>query len=269
MIIDGTDLVDIGLVVGTRPGGRSGPSIRDPFAEIPGANQARRLGRGTIGPKTITLTGIVEAATIGALRTNLDKLAWYLRPQDSHTLEWSDDSTREYVVYFSDLIVNDFDPGGWVQPYAKVEVIVKAEDPRGRATSATDVNSAGALPRTLTPTAMGTAPMPVIITVTGSSTNVTSMTIAYRNSADATVSSFSWDGTDLTASDTLVIDTGLATVERNSVNDVASITDANGALPFDMDPDDGDYLTSSYPDIYITGTGTANTCKITYRERWW
>jgi hypothetical protein len=188
-------------------------------------------------------------------------------------LQWSDDATREWVVNFSEVAIRGIHPE-WVaidDSTAMVEctISMRAEDPRARAPSATDVNSAGALPRTLTPTAIGNAPMPVVITVTGSTTNITNMTIAYRDSADATVYSFSWDGDDLTASDTLVIDTGLATVERNGTNDIASITDANGALPFNMDPSDGDFITPTYPDIHITGTGTANTCKLTYRERWW
>jgi hypothetical protein len=198
----------------------------------------------------------------------MDKVAWYLRPGTSHTLQWSDDDTREWVVQFSEMTVRGIDPE-WVSPAVEVEVAMMAEDPRARNDTETNINSAGALPRTLTPTAIGNAPMPVVITVTGSATNITDMTIAYRDSVDATVYSFSWDGDDLTATDTLVIDTGLATVERNGTNDIANVTDASGALPFDMDPEDGDFVAQTFPDIYITGTGTANTCKLTYRERYW
>ncbi len=273
MIVDGFDLKTIGLVPHRRGASRSSPRFDQQFVQVPGAWKALWLGRGGVAEKVMSLTGHMVGSDVADLRGKLDELKWRLRPGGSHTLRWSDDATREWVVRFSEMIVRGIDPE-WiaVAGYAAVvvEVACEAEDPRAQNPTEQNVNSAGALPRVLTPTAMGNAPMPVLITITGNgAANITNLTIEYRDSGDTVLSTFTWDGADLTGSDTLTIDTGLAVVERNGTNDIASVTDTSGVLPFDMDPNDGDFVAQTLPDIRVSGTGTADVCRLTYRERYW
>lgn len=269
MLIDGTDVRDFGLIPADRAASRSSPFIRDPYAEIPGANTARRLGRGPVSSKPIILRGHIKETSAAALRAALDELKWRLRPGLEHTLRWSDDATREWLVHFTEIVVRGKGLE-WISNAVEIEVSVTAADPRGRNPTEQNVNSPGALPRVLTPGAMGDAPMPVIITITGNNAApIQSLTIEYRDAADVVVHSFDWDGTDLTGSDTLVLDLSKPSVERNGVNDIDSITESPIVLPFDLDPNDGDFLAPSLPDFRITGVGTADVCRLTYRERWW
>lgn len=268
MIIDGVDLKTKGLEVFRRGDSRSSPTFGDNFVQVPGMSSALWLGSAGVAQKPITLVGYIVATTLAQLRSRVDEIKWRLRP-GAHTLRWSDDATREWLVRTEQVLVRGFDPE-WVRTSVNIEITLWAEDPRGRNPTEQNVNSAGALPRVLTPAAIGNAPMPVILTITGNNGSpIPSITVEYRDSADAIIATFAWDGDDLTGSDTLVIDTGRAVVERNSTNDSANVTDSSGALPFDMDPARGDFVTQALPDIRIAGTGTADVCRLTYRERWW
>lgn len=268
MIVDGVNLETAGLIVGDRGESRSSPRFRDPYEGVPAAWQTIRLGRGTTEPKLITLDGAITAGSLSELRDRIDEIMWRLRPQAEHTLRWSDDATREWVVHFEQVRILGVG-AEWLQPHVRVSISVRAEDPRARAVAETTDSNPGSLSRFVTVSTIGNAPMPVVITITGSSDPLTLTRVEYQASGGAVVSKFDYTGPTLNTLDTLVIDTRRQVVERNGVNDIDNIDDPDGGLGFEVDPDDGDFLTQSNPRVRLVGLNTANQFDVTYRERWW
>jgi hypothetical protein len=265
MIIGGTNVADFGLIVESRETSRQAAAVISAIAGAPGAFRRVRIGQDAPEPLLITLTGHLIGTSLADLQTNLDELKYRTRPNTDLTIAWSDQTTREYIGRRESLEPTDIPPG-WVNPVVKVRLTILCPDPRARYSSAESESTSGAVPLILTP-AIGTAPMPVIITLKGNNaSNLVNPTIQYRDSSDNVVKTFTHTAT-MDGGDTLVIDTENFTVELNDANDIDNF---DGDF-FDMDPNDGDYLNqpSGRPDVRLSGTGTADQFKLDFRRRYW
>lgn len=273
MIIDGVDLITIGVVVGDRSPSRSAAATAQIVDGAPGAWRRVRLGRDAPQALAIPVIGhvvgdILTGGTLAQLRANLDKFKFIMRPDYEMAIRWSDQildtPIREWLGYRGTLRVDDITPG-WDTEGVRFQLGIICPDPFGRESTLQNKTTSGAAPLVLTPD-VGTAPMPVIITIQGHATNLVNPVVHYRDSANADIITISYTGT-LTASDTLVIDTEHFTAEVNSANVGGDISGSY----FDVNPGDGDYLGSpAGPDIQLTAdSGTATEFKVEYKRRYW
>lgn len=264
MIIDSVNLSTLGIKVLTRGTSLAAPRVRHAMAGTPGAQRRIRIGQEAPEPRLLTLAGLIEASSVSALQDAHDELKHMTRPGKDLTVAWSDRTGIEYIGRRESLDPQEFHPA-WLQTRLRFELAIICEDPRGRETSLQNKNTSGAAPLTLTPD-VGTAIMPVIITITGnSSANLVDPVVQYRDGSDSVITSFSYSGT-LTGSDTLVVDSEAFTVELNGSDDGGNLS---GTI-FDIDPGDGDYLGSpTGPDIRLTAdSGSADLFKVEYRRRY-
>lgn len=277
MIIDGTDLFDIGLIVDDRGRSKSGARARLAIGQAPFAFRRVIIGRAALLAKSITLRASVvtdndltRAAGRAQLATRLDNLKWRLRPDVDHVLRWTDDEAplREWLVQTDVVEQEDFDVG-WVNPHQRIDIRLTAEDPRARARILTTRSDPGATPRLVEFPSIGNAPMPAIITIVGNTVSpLTTPSLNYRDSSDVILTTLTFTGTPLTGTDTLVINLETFGVTLNGGN---AIDDIEGDF-FVIDPNDGDFLSllaADHPDITLTGTGTADTFDVAFRERFW
>lgn len=264
MIIDDVNLSTLGLTVQRRGSSLSAPRVRHIMAGRPGAQRQLRIGQEAPEARLLTLTGILEADSVANLQAAYDELKHRTRPTKNLTVAWSDRTGVEYTGRRESLEPDEFHPA-WLQTVLAVELAILCDDPRGKETSLQNKSTNGAAPLILTPD-VGTAVMPVIITITGSSSNLVDPVVQYRDGSDTVLYSFTYSGT-LTGSDTLVVDSEAFTVELNG-------SDAGGNLSgtiFDVDPGDGDPYagTPTYPDIRLTATsGSADLFKVEYYRRY-
>ena len=278
MIIDGTDLETIGLIVDDRGRSKSGARAKLAIGQAPFAFRRFIIGRAALLSKRITLRAAVvtdnqlsRAAGRTQLATRLDNLKWRLRPDVDHILRWTDDEAplREWLVQTDVVEQRDFIPG-WVTPHQRIDLILTAEDPRARARVVTTRSDPGATPRLVEFPSIGNAPMPAIITIVGNAgANLTTPSLNYRDSANLILTTLTFTGTPLTGTDTLVVNLETFGVTLNGANAVDDIT---GDF-FEIDPDDGDFLSglaADHPDITLTAvSGTADTFDVAFRERYW
>lgn len=264
MIVDGTDLSTIGVVVQSRSDSLSGVRHRNTYQVASGANQAVYTGR-SVEPKTIAVIATLDASSKAQFQSRLNELRWRLRPDQHHTLRWSDLDTWEWLVRIEENPVRGYTPA-WKNAPAEIELLVTAADPRARNRTLRTESGSGTPPLVLTPT-IGTAPMPVLITIVGNNAaNLVDPVLEYRDSSDVVIATYGYTGT-LTGSDTLTIDTETYVTELNGSNTIE-----NWDIPpfFEIDPDDGDFLAPSSPDIRLSATsGDADNFQLDYRERYW
>lgn len=278
MIIDGTDLLTIGLVSANRGRSRSGAKARLAIGQAPFASRRFIIGRQALEQKRITLRGAIvtdfgltPAAARAQLQTRLDDLKWRLRPDVDHILRWTDGQTplREWLVQTDIVETQDFVPG-WINPHERIDILLTAEDPRARARVETTRSDAGAAPRLVEFPSIGNAPMPAIITIVGNAgSNLDTPSLNYRDSSNAILATLTFEGAPLTETDTLIINLETFQVTLNGAN---AIDDIDGDF-FEIDPNDGDFLSGAaadHPDITLTAVaGTADTFDVAFRERYW
>lgn len=273
MIIDGVDLSTIGVVVGDRSPSRSAAGIQQVIVGAPGAWRRKRLGRQAPDPLIINLSGaivgdLLTGGTPAELRANIDQFKYIMRPDYEMAIRWSDAEgdtpVREWLGYRSTLRIDDIVPG-WETEAVRFQLQLICPDPFARETSEQTETDSGATPLLFEPD-IGTAPMPVVITLVGTAIPMVNPVIHYRNGADVDVTTLSYSGS-LSDTDTLVIDTEHFTAELNGSNAGGDIA----GTYFDIDPADGDYLGSpTAPDVQVTfDSGTAGSCELAYRRRYW
>jgi hypothetical protein len=264
MIIDDVNLNTLGVVPADRSPSRSAARVTQLIDGAPGAWRRVRLGRDAPDPLIITLRGAVVAANVSTLQDYIDELKWRLRPNKELTVQWSDTSDREWFGYRESLQIDDIAPG-WIQLGVNFFLSIICPLPFAQELSQQSSSSNGTPPRTITPT-IGTAPMPVEITIVGNASVLTNPVIHYRDSANDDVYTLAYAGT-LSASQTLVIDTELFTAEVNGANVGGNMS----GTYFQVDPNDGDYLGSpAAPDIYLTAdSGIATTFTVKWFRRYW
>jgi hypothetical protein len=264
MIIDGFDLKDItGLK--TRSPSRSAAKVKQIIQGAPGAWRRHRLGHDAPEPMLINVAGWVYGSTLSQMQSRLDELKFRVRPDAELVVTWSDVSGREFLGYRESLQIQEIAPD-WLTEGVGFQLRILCPMPHGRDTSLQNDTNSGALPRVITPT-VGTAPMPVVITITGNSGNLVNPVLHYRDGSDTDIYTLAYSGT-LGASDTLVIDTEAMTAVLNgSTNKAGSMS----GTYFDVNPGDGTPYAGSptYPDIQLTGTGTADLYKVEWRRRYW
>lgn len=271
MIIDGIDLSTINVIVEDRTPSRSAAATAQIVEGAPGAWRRIRLGRNVPEALQIHVIGHVvnEALDLEALRASIDQFKYMLRPNKELAVRWSDMTgdtpVREWLGYRHILRVDDIKPG-WLTEAVRFDLTLICPDPFANEASLQNKNTSGSAPLVLT-SDVGTAPMPVIITLQGHATNLVNPVLHYRDGSDADIIVISYAGT-LTVSDTLVIDTEFFTAEVNSANVGGLISGSY----FDVDPGDGDKYGGSptYPDIQLTAdSGDATLFKVEYKRRYW
>ena len=269
MIIDGNDLQSIAVLHDRGPS-RSAATVRQLIAGAPGAWRRVRLGRGAPEPLLITVDGWVignvdsPPGTQAQMQTNLDALKFWTRPDKELTISFSDISGRQWKGSRQSLQVAGIAPE-WLTEGVAFALRILCPVPYAEETSAQSDDTSGAAPLVLTPT-VGTAPMPVVITITGNAgANLENPVLHYRNGADADVETLAYAGTLVAgAAGTLVIDTGAMTAELNGVNVAGDMT----GTYFDINPGDGDLLGSpTGPDVQLTAdSGTADDFQLDWRR---
>lgn len=265
MIIDGTNVIDFGVVVEDRNPSRSAAATSQVLAGSPGAWRRVRLGRDAPEALGIHVIGSVIGDDISDLQDNIDRLKWEMRPDREFALRWSDTSDREWYGYRTTLVVNDIKPG-WLTRGVSFNLKIVCPDPFARELSLQDESTSGSAPLTLT-MPNGTAPMPVVITIQGHASTLINPVLHYRDGSDTDIITISYAGS-LNVSQTLVIDTEHFTAKVNGSNVGGDISGSY----FDVNPGDGDKYAGSptYPDIRLTAdSGAATDFQIEYKRRYW
>jgi hypothetical protein len=270
MILDGTDVSTFGVIVEDRNPSRSAAATKLVVDGAPGAWRRIHLGDEAPDALEIEVRGHVVAASLAALASRIDELKFRLRPRREIAVRWSDTSDREWFGYRHKLAILDLPPG-WVMKGSLAVVRFQASiicpDPFAHELSQQTLESNGAAPQTVTPT-VGTAPMPVVITLTGNnSANLVNPVLHYRDGSDTDIITLSYGGT-LNGSDVLIINTETFVATLNGSN---AGGDISGSY-FDVDPGDGDPYAGSptYPDIQLTAdSGTADLFRVQYYRRYW
>lgn len=269
MIINGTNIRTFEAIVTDRSPSRSAAATKSVLAAAPGAWRRVRLGRDAPDALEINLVGFVvaENQSLVTLQSNIDRLKFELRPQREMTIVWSDDvqtPAREFQGFRTLLKIDDIGPG-WVTNGVRFQTKIICPVPFAKETAEQTDTDNGTPPRLITPT-VGTAPMPVIISITGNASNLVDPVLEYRDGSNNVLFTLAYVGS-LTAAQTLVINTEAFTAEVNSVN-VGG--DMSGTF-FDVDPGDGDFLGSpNAPDIRLTATsGIADLFEVKWFRRYW
>lgn len=270
MIIDGNDLKTI-AVLKDRPGSRSAASVKQIVAGAPGAWRRVRMGRGAPDPLQVVCRGWVvgdpndmDGGTPAQMRANLDQLKFWTRPDKELIITWSDISGRQWYGYREELSIGGVHPE-WTTPATAFALRIICPMPYAQETTPQTDDTSGAAPRVLTPS-VGTAPMPILITITGSSSNLVNPVLHYRDKNNSDIHTLSYAGT-LTAAQTLVINTEAMTAVLNGSTNVAG--DMSGVY-FDVNPGDGDYLGSpNGPDVQLTAdSGSTDDFQLDWARRY-
>ena len=268
MLINGTNVSTFNAIPSRRAGNR-GIVNHDQLVEVaPGASRGVLVGRGGASPHQVTVEGFVYADTVAGLQANLDRLAYECDPERDLQLEFSDRANVEFVGRVVSLEIGDMDHG-WVVPVALCRVKVAVAEPYRRDTSSNDLTDSGTAidvsPLVVTLT-VGTAPMPVVITILGGAgTSLVDPVINYRDGANTILQTLTYAGT-LTGTDTVIINTETFACTLNGADARANLS---GTF-FDVNPRDGDFQGSpNAPDIQLTATsGDADDFDVDYRRRW-
>ena len=281
MIVDGINIFDdLGLLVRDRGNSLQAAGVKLALGQSPFAHRRRLLGRQatdalkvTLRGSIITDNGLTPTAAKAQLQDRVDRLKWRLRQQDEHTLRWSDITDRFWDVEFQEIQVRGRDPD-WIQLAKFIDIRTLAIDPRAQAEVETALDDPGALPRLNEVLPIGTAPQDGLITIVGNAAAplLTNWDLEYRNAANTVINSFRWTGGSIIDTDTLTINLDTGVVELNGVNAVDDITVTAGSFPFEVDPDDGDFLSAvaaDQPDLRLSGSGTVDTFEYRYRPRFW
>jgi hypothetical protein len=200
--------------------------------------------------------------TIAQMQTNLDALKFWTRPDADLTVSFSDIPGRQWKGYRTTLQVAGIAPE-WLTEGVAFALRIMCPVPYAEETSAQSDDTSGATPLVITPT-VGTAPMPVVITITGNAgANLVNPVLSYRDGGNTVIHNLTYVGA-LTGSQTLVIDTGAMTAELNSVNVAGDMT----GVYFDINPGDGDLLGSpNGPDVRLSAdSGTADDFQLDWRR---
>jgi hypothetical protein len=231
----------------------------------PGAWRRIHLGDDAPEALLISIAGHVEGTSLSDLQDNIDRLKWTLRPRRELTLRWSDTSDREWFGYRHELVIADIPPGLF-QKVVRFSASIVCPDPFAHELSQQTKSDPGAAPRVVTPD-IGTAPMPVEITIVGNAgANLVNPVLHYRDKNNSDITTLGYTGS-LGGSDTLVVDTEYFTAKLNGSSVAANMSGSY----FDVDPNHGDYLGSpAGPDIQLTAdSGTADTFDVKYYRRYW
>jgi len=269
MIIDGVNVIDMGVVVGDRSPSRSAAVTRQIIEGAPGAWRRNRLGRQAPDALAISVQGAIVGSTLALLRSNIDEFKFAVRPDREMTIRWSDQvgdtPIREWIGYRQVLAINDIIPG-WVTEGVRFSLDVLCPDPFAREASLQSDTDNGTLPNVIVPT-VGTAPMPVIITLTGNTGSpLTNPVLHYRDGDDNDVITLSINDA-LDSTETVVIDTEFFTAIKNGSTNIGDLI--SGSY-FDVNPGDGDYLGSpDAPSIQLTGTGAVDLFQVQWKRRYW
>lgn len=257
MFVNSFDLKTLGLHLLKRPNAWSAPKAERSYKALPSATKMVYTGIKSSGMRTVNVTAVLEASSHTALITALDELKSRIAA-GLLTVYFSDDSTRSIQGYGSVDVPEEYD-AAWVQLFLPVTIVLECLDPRWIATSLTTVTGSDS------PLPIGTARTPPVIQITGNTGSpLTNPHVDYRNYAGTVLWHFTWTGT-LSGAQTLVVDCGAFTVKIGSTNEIEHFS---GDF-FDLDPADGDYFLSHWPDTLLTKTsGTCDAYSVEYYKRW-
>jgi phage-related protein len=178
------------------------------------------------------------SASVAAMLTNLDELKWRLN-QGEIACKFEDQNTKHYNCYLDGNIrISGIQPA-MIQIAQQIEIPLICVDPRQYLDSAEAVGftTATAMP-------MGTAKVEPSIDV-----SVGTFTLTYSGGATLSVSG--------AASPPITVDMANKTI-TNSVS-ASVIGDLTTGNFFSLDPNDGNYTTSTWPTLATSaGSGTAN-----------
>lgn len=271
MIIDDMNVATYGVIVGDRSSSRSAATTKQIIQGAPGAWRRVRMGMDAPEALQIAVNGHIIGDTASDLRDNIDQLKYSLRPNKELTIAWSDTDDREWFGYRQSLRITDITPG-WVTEGVRFALTLLCPDPFAHELSAQNPSTSGAVGATglvLTPL-VGTAPMPMIINITGNTAApLVNPVLHYRDGADADIITLSLTDAGLDSTEDIVINTEFMTALKDGSNVAGNIS----GTYFDVDPGDGDKYadpTPTYPDIRLTSdSGSADDFSLEYKRRYW
>lgn len=254
LIVDGVDLgAEAGLVVRSGASGiRGSVPVSYPTQRVPDRFDAVRTAtKPQHQARSIVVPGTVVADDMATMHQRLHQLKSYLAPGPERTVRLVDDETVEFLARVQQVDGQPVRPDQ-IQPWTEVAIRFQADDPRIWDVDQQNVGIDG------TPTAMplGTAPVAPVVRIDGSATNPA---LTYADDGGATVETLSLT-ISIGAGDWIEVD-----MDRKTIVDQAGasqISALSGGDFFRLDPTDGDYATSSWPQVSVSsGTGT-----VTYRK---
>lgn len=258
LLVNGTDLTDLGLVVENIEPWLSGPRLTRALAQIPGYTGALVGEAATSESRVITATTLARTTTWAARKALLDQLSDLCMTGVCELVTADDTSRVMYGLYtesVSDLVaprlVNTEGrmTVGWVCPdAAKYDI-----QPRGYALSSTPK----AIP-------LGTLPSGGIWRIMGALSGA--CTLTYRNLLGTALGTLTVSGT-LTSSEFLDVDLDQRTITKWSSAGVASDAyswKSASTYWFRLDPGDGDRTTG----VWGTLEQSAATGIFMYRRAW-
>jgi hypothetical protein len=264
--INGTDLLTLGLRVVSVTGLDDVPAERRPSAPILGGDRHVALSDiGDVEPRELVAECFVQGTSTSDLRAKLDAIAALTRR--ACVIRTDRMTDRELVGWRVRGTALRKTPQLWTgQRVASVQLAFTCEDPSWRARTEDTVAFT-----TNTAIPLGSWPSRPTLEVTAGAGGCSNPLITLKNSAGTTIGTLSCTVSLPTSGDKLTInsETGVITKTLSGVTTSAQSTRSDASLfPIVLDPDLlGDYLTSAWPSLSGTLTGTG-TFACLYRKRW-
>jgi len=255
MYVDDVDTSADGLVVASVTGLGDVPTVEPITRERWGWQGLLETAPSVpkIKPRVITVTGILKAASVATLETNLDTLKRRFTA-NSQRVRFVNIANREWIARLTELAITPVGQGGqFVNPWVNITLKLTALDPYGYDTSDTTVTSITDSDKAA---AVGTAPSRPVLRCTGAATNPL---WTYKDGSGNTITTLQLT-ISVAGGDYVEVDCEAMTIKK-SVSSV--ITDALDTLT------SGDFITlhprdGASPTLRLSsGTGLA-----TYRKAW-
>lgn len=268
LLIDNYDFDSLGFTVQDLPDWRASP-LRQWVTGSSAMRPSRRLlaNDPLYGASSLRIDGYFSAASEATLLSNIDKAKGRLDRKGEVTVEFGDQTSRWFYARFLGMVLGANDSGREFRASGaarqRATLLFDRPDPFLYADATSTVSS---ITSTLTDIPTGTAPSfrDVVLTITGAS-GASDPVITYANSASTTVKTLALTAS-IGAGESRTINMGTGTIvdqaSANAIDERNSGTD----FPWTIDPRDGVFATSSWPQCKITNTGTQMSLAVQIRK---
>lgn len=246
VIVDGKDLSELGFVVDNGLSGwRNSLSIAQLWRRLPGRVAAiRATAEDQYDAREIVIPGTQVADSLAQLKQWEDELKWRLSRGELE-VKFAEEDTRFYRAWLDgEVQVGGIQP---VQAQRGHRVRIPLICPDGREWSDTEESVAVADTDGAVDVPLGTALVRPVVTV-----DLASFTLTYRDSGGTQQAQLQVSGASTTP---VTVDMEARTITTANGGEIDTL--ASGDF-FALDPRDGDYPSSTWPTVELSGgTGTA------------
>jgi hypothetical protein len=255
VFIDGYDLARLGFGLSDTQGAWSAPEVSSDGLTIPGLAGIVLTGDASVSPRTITLSGIIEAGSTTELRSAESKMK-ALFGTGIHAVRFRDRLDVEFIVRVQTIVIAPIQPSLRATT-ARVDISLLCHEAYGR-----DVNPIYlGLSTARTSIPLGTYPSTPIIRVQ----NANSIVITYRAASGEVMGTIGSTQALTTNEDVLTFDA--VNYSRVRLSDAGVISNKIALLTgrfFSCDPLHGDAENSVWPTLELS----AGVGECSYRRRW-